>query len=111
MTTDPTKAAADVAELTAELRMRDAQNSTDSIVWRSPRERLWKKAADALDAQRREIERIRSVAINLNAAIDAMWHDPTRYDYSSRFKYEKSICAAQRDLKAALTPSQEAEHG
>jgi hypothetical protein len=54
-----------------------------------------------------ERERLRAVAINLNAAVDAMWNDPHRRASNHWPKHERAISAAQQDLKAALSQAQD----
>jgi hypothetical protein len=62
---------------------------------------------DALTDVREERERLRAVAINLNAAVDAMWNDPHRRASNHWPKHERAISAAQQDLKAALSQAQD----
>lgn len=56
-------------DLAERLRLLDKQNASASIVWRSPRERVFGEAATALDQSVAEVERLREEKIELNKGI------------------------------------------
>lgn len=98
------KEAADALE-----RLQDELKETRQTVWDLQNEQCARDGVPMpsqrplVDKQREEIERLRSAAINLNAAVDAMWNDIYRYSTTSRDRHERAICAAQQDLQAALS--------
>jgi 3-methyladenine DNA glycosylase/8-oxoguanine DNA glycosylase len=94
--TDQAKDATDAARLMDEL---NSDVAYQIYVGKPGNARLLRRAADALDAQRQEIERIRAATIE----------ECARAVESESYRDEHGERAAE--IIRALAPSQEAEHG